>query len=237
MATDTFLRTRKSQGEGRIYQWPLFQAKNSQWEDFTWRLRRLEGTCRQTGHASLWHTVEKLWIQCKGVTSPLESGQSIYPWPSPLRTQEGGGDCHQLQSQSLSLSPFPQGNWLCGFRLQSAGLKKKNKTLNLYLFLQNLSEVSIWKHTSGNSKNEIQHTGFLKVTSLWNACLCSIWKALMFWGKPFGKHWSHQTSFTCEQPWAGISYLWGPLRFLSPSVTHLLELTWSKLGATLKRFL
>lgn len=147
-------------------------------------------------------------IQRKGVTSPLESGQSIYPWPSPLRTQEGGGDCHQLQSQSLSLSLFPQANWLCGFRLQSAGfLKKKTKTLKSYLFLQNLSEVSVWKHTSGNSKNEIQHAGFLKVTSLWNACLCSIWKALMFCGKPLGKHWSNLTSF----------YLWATMgRHLLP---------------------
>lgn len=85
----------------------------------------------------------------------------------------------------------------------------KTKTLNSYLFLQNFSEVSIWKHASGNSKNEIQHAGFLKVTSLWNACLCSIWKALMFWGKPFGKYWSNLTSF---YRWATMGRHFLPVR-------------------------
>ena len=75
--------------------------------------------------------------------------------------------------------------------------------------MQNFSEVSIWKHASGNSKNEIQHAEFFKVTSLWNACLCSIWKALMFWGKPFGKYWSNLTSF---YRWATMGRHFLPVR-------------------------
>lgn len=124
MAADTFLRARKSEGEGRIDHLLLLRARNSQWDTFTLEAqRRLTGTSVNRAPLLCEPHRREVWTQHKGVICPLKSGKCIYPRPSPLGTCEGGkGGCHQAKVTKL-IWVFAWTNWACAFRLRSTSLK------------------------------------------------------------------------------------------------------------------